>query len=72
MRLQRNGLPARLMAFFIANPDEELTKRQIADKFNVSQASVSNALKAIAGTELESIHVVRLKTKGRFTLGDAN
>lgn len=39
------SLPARVVDFFRENPDEELTRRDMADKFEIPAASVDACLK---------------------------
>lgn len=53
----------RVLKFFQDNPDEELTPQDIRDKFGASYSSASNMLQR-HGDILESVHVVRLKSKG--------
>lgn len=60
------GLPERLVAFFHANPDEELTLSQVATKFGVSAGRVRNVLATLTkGGVVEDVRVVRLSAKGR-------
>jgi transcriptional regulator GlxA family with amidase domain len=58
----KHGLLGRLLAFYRANPGEELSFQDIAIKFDVCervvQARVCDAVKAGL---LERVHVVRLK-----------
>lgn len=66
MALQRNGLPYLLMEFFRANPDEELTFKQVAVKFGSNPSTVSNAVARLVGDGMiENVRVVRLPAKGR-------
>ena len=59
--IRKHGLPARLMAFFASNPNEELTIRQIAAKFHKSEGYVRNALVGLVGEGVvESVRVIRL------------
>ena len=66
-------LPAKILAYFQANPDEELTYADIAAKFSVSQerarTTVRDLMTGRAKALLESVHVVRLKAKGVRTDG---
>lgn len=62
-----NRLPAKILAFFEANPDEELTYADIAAKFGVSQASARWTVQVLLNDKanpLESVHVIRTKRKG--------
>lgn len=53
-----------LISFFERNPDEELTVRQAATKFNVTEAAVRAVLyRGTAG--LEFVNVIRRAEKGR-------
>jgi len=71
MAFRPDWLPARLMAFFRANPAEELTPRQIADKFDVSPRTVANVLSRLSQAGLlENVRVARLPSKGRFRAED--
>ncbi len=60
-------LPKVLRAFFIDNPDEELTLDDVAEKFDVSRTSAATTINRLnrAGT-LEYAHVVRLPERGRM------
>lgn len=60
------SLRSRLMAFFEANPDEELTELQVAEKFAVSSHTVKEAVYGLMRANLlEKVKVVRLPSKGR-------
>lgn len=60
------SLRARLMAFFEANPDEELTPRQIEAKFEVSSHRVVDVVTELTQSKrLEKVSVVRLPSRGR-------
>lgn len=60
-----NSLAARLRKFFADNPEEELTIRMICEKFDANPKTVEKVLGEMkAAGELESLHVVRLRTKG--------
>lgn len=66
MKLRTDGLPRRLLAFFAANPLEELTPEQVAIKFDVHEGTVRNALNELGKSGLvETVRVVRLRAKGR-------
>lgn len=62
-RRHPHGLPARLLAFYEANPDEELTYSDIVAKFSVSPFTAREAVKALR-SQIESVHIVRLRAKG--------
>ena len=68
-RTNPDSLAARILAYFAANPDEELTYADIAAKFEVSQElarrTVRDLMDGRAKAVLESVHIVRLKAKGR-------
>jgi Fic family protein len=54
------GLPGRLLAYFKANPQAELTRAQACHLFGVSRANVSMAFKKLADEGLlESVNVIR-------------
>lgn len=54
------GLPARLLAFFEANPDEELSRTDIETKFSVCESTVQNALQEMRNRgQIVSVHVYR-------------
>ena len=54
------SLRARLLAFFDANPEEELTRSDIATKFCVAMKTIDNVLaQARKDGELEPVHVWR-------------
>lgn len=60
-----DGLPAKLKAFFEANPDEELTYALIVAKFDISPETAREAVGRLCREgELESFHVIRPKAKG--------
>lgn len=66
MRYNATGLPARLLAFFMANPDEELSFADICAKFDVGISNARYAVDALGRDgHVESVHVVRLNGKGR-------
>ncbi len=60
MKSRSSSLRARLLAFFDANPHEELTRADIAAKFSVSLHAVDSVLSQLrqAG-ELEPVHAWR-------------
>lgn len=68
-RTNPDKLPSRILSFFADNPDEELTYADIAAKFEVSQElarrTVRDLMDGRAKSLLESVHIVRLKAKGR-------
>ena len=41
-----HGLPAKVITFFLANPEEQLTRVDIAEKFSATASSVHTQLKA--------------------------
>lgn len=57
-------LPARLRAFFEANPDEELTPEDIAIKFDVTSVNVEDALRYMRKHGQVKVQRVVLVTKG--------
>ena len=59
----RSALHVRLLDFFKANPDEELTRADIMTKFSACESGVAKALAEVR-SEVESVHVIRLRTKG--------
>lgn len=62
---RKGSLAERIAAFFAANPDEELTHEDLAIKFDAAQFAVGYALaKLRARGLLESVHIVRLRSKG--------
>jgi len=67
MRHRRSSLASKLLAFFEANPTEELTPQQIRDKFDVRSTNVIMTLRRLNRTEgpLENVRVVRLRSLGR-------
>lgn len=56
----------KLLDFFAANPDEELTYEDAITKFGCGKSTLANAMLAMkdAGGPLEVAHVIRLRTKG--------
>lgn len=67
MKLHANALPARILAYFASNPNEELTIEQVALKFGANMATVRNALARLAKQgAIESVRVNRLPAKGRM------
>ncbi len=65
-RRHPNGVIARLVAFFEANPDEELTVNDIVEKFGSCRRTVENALYTARqdGEPLEIVRLVRRKRGG--------
>lgn len=60
-----NGLYHRLRAFFLANPDEELSYDDIVVKFEATRHTAQMAVSRLNQTGLlESVHVIRLRAKG--------
>ena len=61
-----DSLAGRIMSYFKANPEEELTYPDVMHKFDVcartAQSAVFNLKK---GREIECTHVIRLPSKGR-------
>ena len=66
MKFRAGHLPARVLAFLEANPDEELTIEQVATKFSATHWTVRNALRRLMlSGKIEDVRVVRLPSKGR-------
>lgn len=66
MSRKESSLMASLRRFFADNPDEELSYRDIAAKFDTTVEYARDAVKLLKDRgELESIHVIRLPSKGR-------
>lgn len=62
------GVASRILAFFVANPDEELTEIQAEAKFEASAAMVKLAVRELSRDRvLERVTVVRLPSKGRMS-----
>jgi len=60
-----DGVKARIAAFFAANPDEELTRPMLLEKFGVGWQAGDNAVRELRQDGLlESVHVIRLRSKG--------
>ena len=56
---------ARIRAFYQRCPDEELSIKQIALKFECRVRTVHKALQELKGEgDIESVHVVRRRIKG--------
>lgn len=54
----------RIMAFYHANPDEELTREMLMVKFELTLNSAKSILRALyAEGILEHAHVIRLKVR---------
>lgn len=65
LRNGRNSVQDRLSQFFADNPDEELSYDDITAKFNCSRGTAEQAVSRLkADRLLESVHVIRLRTKG--------
>jgi len=61
MSADRPSIPQRLVAFFRANPHEELTVEDIAAKFDCSLATAQNAVSvARESISLERVTIYRL------------
>jgi len=58
-----SSLAGRLMAFFDANPNEELTPAQIGEKFGAAPSTVAMAISRL-GRHIENVRVVRLPAIG--------
>ena len=58
-----SSLAARVLEFFEANPDEELTRADMKVKFSAGESNLSTALSELRD-QVESVHIVRLRTKG--------
>lgn len=65
IRWRPDGLAHKLIQFFEANPDEELTIADIRDKFDVAPTTASNALARLelAGEDIEYVHIARRKVR---------
>lgn len=62
---QPNSRAGRIRAFFVANPDEELTFDQIAVKFDCTIEQARFAVRDVAKTvDIESVHIIRMRAKG--------
>ncbi|MBA3622889.1 MAG: hypothetical protein H0W48_00160 [Methylibium sp.] len=58
-------LPARVRAFFQANPDEELTHAQLVAKFDANKRNAKHVVAwLVASGELEVAHVIRPRAMG--------
>lgn len=68
-RPHRDGMPARVLAFFAANTDEELSTRDIATKYTVAHGGVQTALTPAVGAGLLR-HQVR-HNLGLYSAGPA-
>lgn len=60
------NLKYRVKCFFAANPEEELTPAEFRIKFNCTEHARRWLMGELGGEhgELESVHVVRLRTSG--------
>lgn len=64
---QRDRLPAKILGYFEANPDEELSYADMATKFGVTVDQIRMAMRTLmhdAPPVLESVHVIRTRRKG--------
>jgi len=64
MKHRPTSLAGKLLAFFTANPTEELTPAQIRDKFGVTAFSVSMAVRRLEQSGCENVRVIRLRAVG--------
>ena len=64
MKHRPNSLAGKLLAFFTANPTEELTPAQIREKFGVTAFSVSMAVRRLEESGCENVRVIRLRSMG--------
>jgi len=56
---------SKVEAFFLENPEEELSLADIMNKLGVNRKALEFALKRLKDEGLiESVHVVRLRSKG--------
>lgn len=61
MKTRHPSVYTRLLAYFAANPDEELTRADIAAKFNAGAKNVDAALTRARATGLiEAVHAYRV------------
>lgn len=66
MSYQRSGKMDAVREFFVRNPDEELTYAQMQEKFDLRERYAREIVKDLKDEGfLESLHVIRNKTKGR-------
>lgn len=64
--LHRGSLLSRVLEFFAENPDEELDYDSLTAKFGVSYLTARRTVsRATRRGDLESVHVIRPKAKGR-------
>lgn len=64
-----HSLRSRLLKFFADNPDAELSRTEIAEKFFVAPKSVDQILtQARADGWLEAVHVHRLTAKEKLRI----
>lgn len=60
------GVYTRISRFFEANPDEELTIKQAAEKFEVCESAIVMASRELEKDgKLERVRIMRLPAKGR-------
>ncbi len=65
MTKRNEGIRARVEAFFLANPDEELTFAQLFVKFDANEYTARQIVEQLCRSgQLESVHVIRLRAKG--------
>lgn len=63
---EQPGVRIRLRDYFLANPDEELSRQDMAIKFDVSVKAVDLACQQLRDAgELVSVHAWRLPAKAR-------
>jgi len=66
---RERGLKARVKRFYFDNPDEELTHALLRAKFGITKWTAVWLLRELVEEGiLESVHVIRLRMKGRLQL----
>lgn len=56
----------RIRAYFDANPDDELTYKDIAQKFSITEVEARSAVKLLRERrQLETVHVIRATPQRR-------
>lgn len=66
MKLYAKSLPARILAYFASNPEEELTIEQVAVKLQANLGTVRNALATLVQHgAIENVRIIRLPARGR-------
>lgn len=61
-----DSVTGRLAAFFVRNPDEELTYDLITQKFDCHEKTARDAVKKlIKRGALENLYVIRTRAKGQ-------